>query len=307
MKISPYLLLALANFFWSLNIIVSKLLSDSIPPVTVGFFRWGLPLLYFLPYAIKEIKSNEKFYKDHWALFLVLGGTGYCFNVVFFYEGVLLTNTINVSFINAFNPVLIGLTGFFMYRYKISLIQIIGFILSFAGVLWLVFKGNMAMLLSMKVNIGDLFILVSGISWSIYTIMYKKHSGIFIKKSFFSVLILYGVALMVPGVIAENIVKGVSWIPRLGIQHVLGIIFLCVFPSILAYKFWNQALTKVEANKAAISHYLIPLSTIIISLLFLDEQLHVFQLAGGALICVGILLVANPFSKKAVSREHEIP
>jgi drug/metabolite transporter (DMT)-like permease len=76
--------------------------------------------------------------------------------------------------------------------------------------------------------------------------------------------------------------------------HILGIIALNIFPSVLAYQFWNRALRSVSANEVAISQYLIPIFTTLISLAFLDERLHSFHLVGGGLVFLGVFLVTTP-------------
>src|SRR4030065_1998723 len=79
------------------------------------------------------------------------------------YEPVRFTTTINSSVINAFNPVRIALTGYSLYRERLTEVQVVGFILSFAGVLYVIFKGDWEALVYMKINLGELF-MVGGIS-----------------------------------------------------------------------------------------------------------------------------------------------
>jgi drug/metabolite transporter (DMT)-like permease len=93
--------------------------------------------------------------------------------------------------------------------------------------------------------------------------------------------------------LVENQIIHWSWTSRVGTVHIVGILCLNLFPSLLAYQFWNNALKKVSANQVAIFLYLIPVYTTVISILFLDEKLKWFQILGGLLIFVGVLLVTN--------------
>ena len=88
---------------------------------------------------------------------------------------------------------------------------------------------------------------------------------------------------------------GFDWVARVQPRHILGIFALNIFPSVLAYQFWNHALTKVSANEVAISQYLIPVFTTLISVFFLDERLRDFHLIGGALIFFGVFLVTSAY------------
>ena len=289
---SPYFLLCLANLFWSMNFIIGKLVGTAIPPVTISFFRWGIPLVFYLCFCWPDIRANWAVYKRHWLLLAVLGTTGYCLNSVTVYYAVLYTSVINTSFINAFNPVLIALAGLACYHYPLTGRQAFGFLLSFAGVVWIVFQGDLAAVLAMHINIGDAIMLSNVMIWTVHTILYKQYGKLFSMQSLFAMMMLAGVVATVPMMIAENMIVGVDWIRRVELRHVLGIFGLNIFPSVLAYRFWNQSLNQVSANKAAISQYLIPVYTVLISVLFLGESLKGFQLIGGLLIFIGVLLVS---------------
>lgn len=299
MSVGPYILLLFTNLFWSFNLIIGKLVGGVIPPSTISFLRWFFPLLFFLPFAWKDIKKNAPVYKKHWLLILILGITGYCLNSICVYSSVRYTSVINTSFINCFNPVLIALTGFFMYRYPIKINQILGFIISLIGVIWIIFKGNPVHLMTMHVNIGDLFMVGSISLWSFHTILYKRYLNVLPLKSFFVIMMFTGVILTIPFMMSENIIGGIDWLNKIRFLHIIGILCLNIFPSILAYRFWNKALEKIPANKVAIFLYLIPVYTVIISLLFLDERLKTFQVIGGVLIFLGVFLVTNKLFEKA--------
>lgn len=293
MKISPYILLALTSLFWSLNFIIGKIVSSLIPPTTLNFLRWLLPFLILLPLSWKDIKSHKDQFMSQWTLLLFLGGTGYCINSITVYEAVRHTTAINTSFINAFNPVLIALMGYLLGHERGTRIQIFGFILSLAGVLCIIFKGDPGQVMTLKVNVGDLFMLGSISFFSIHTVLYKHRAPGFPERALFTVMMLGGLLITLPMALVENEIIHWAWITQVRTVHIVGIICLNIFPSLLAYQFWNSALKKVSANQVAIFLYLIPVYTTVISILFLGEKLKGFQVLGGLLIFIGVLLVTN--------------
>jgi drug/metabolite transporter (DMT)-like permease len=299
MKVSPYILLSLTSLFWSFNFIIGKIVSDVIPPTSVSFFRWLLPLLLFLPLNWKEVKAHRTLFLDKWKLILLLGATGYCLNSVGVYEAVRFTTTINTSVINAFNPVLIAVTGYILYRERVTKVQFLGFLLSLTGVLCIIFQGKCELLLGLKINLGDLFMLGSISLWSIHTVVYRQKAPHFPENPMFPLMMLGGLLVTLPLVLLENQVFHWSWINQIGVAHVVGILCLNIFPSVLAYRFWNSALRRVSANKVGIFLYLIPVYTSVISVLFLKESLKLFQIFGGLLIFAGVMLVTHSsFPKK---------
>jgi drug/metabolite transporter (DMT)-like permease len=293
MTVSPYILLSLTSLFWSLNFIIGKLLAGVIPPATLSFLRWLPPFFFYLVYYRKDLWAQRDFFKAHWGLLLVLGATGYNLNSISVYEAVRFTTTINTSFINAFNPVLIAIAGFIMYRYPVSRIQSCGFLISLLGVLWIVFKGELVRILGLRINIGDLFMLGSIAAWSIHTVVYKKKVTAFSGGGMFPLMMLAGLILTLPLALAESLVDHWGWLGRIHLEQFLGILALNIFPSTLAYLFWNQALVKIPANQVAIFQYLIPVYTTLISVIFLGEKVQGFHLLGGGLIFAGVMLVTN--------------
>jgi drug/metabolite transporter (DMT)-like permease len=298
MKASPYILLSLTSLFWSFNFIIGKIVSDVIPPTSVSFLRWLPPFLLFLPLNWKEIKAHRTLFLDHWGLILLLGATGYCLNSVSVYEAVRFTTTINTSVINAFNPVLIAVTGYLLYRERMTKVQVLGFMLSLAGVLCIIFQGKWKLLLGLKFNVGDLLMLASISVFSVHVVVYRQKAPGFPEEPMFPLMMLGGLLVTLPLALLESQAYHWIWIKQLETIHVVGILCLNIFPSVLAYRFWNSALRKVLANKVAIFLYLIPVYTTIISVLFLRENLRLFQIFGGLLIFAGVLLVTRSRSSK---------
>jgi drug/metabolite transporter (DMT)-like permease len=293
MNVSPYLLLCLTSLFWSLNFIIGKLLVGVIPPVTLSFLRWFPSLLFFLVFYRKDLWQSRMLFRRHWGLLLILGGTGYFLNSIAAYEAVRFTSTINTSFINAFNPVLIAIAGYLVYRYPVTRMQCAGFLVSLLGVLCIIFKGEPGHILQLRINIGDLFMVGSIVLWSIHTVVYKNNAGLVAGRVMFCLMMLGGQLLCLPLAIADGMADHWQWLGLVGWPHVVGILALSVFPSTLAYLFWNYALSRIPANQVAMFQYLIPVYTTLISVVFLGEQLRAFHLAGGGLIFFGVFLVTN--------------
>lgn len=298
MNVSPYILLALASLFWSFNFIIGKIVSAVIPPITTSFLRWFLPFVFFLPMSWKQIRVNKSLFAAKWPLILLLGTTGYCLNSISVYQAVRFTTTINTSFINAFNPVLIAFVGYILYHERVTRVQFLGFVLSLAGVLCIIFQGNLGLIIRLKINPGDLFMVGSIIFWSIHTVLYKNKASGLPERPMFTLMMLGGLLITLPMALLENRAYHWSWVGRIKSVHVLGILSLNIFPSVLAYQFWNSALKKISANRVGIFLYLIPLYTTAISILLFGESLRLYHVLGGLLIFVGVLLVTSNGSEK---------
>ncbi|MCG6930667.1 MAG: DMT family transporter [Desulfofustis sp.] len=292
LPVSPYLLLCLTSLFWSLNLIIGKVLAGAVPPATLSFFRWLPAFLFFLLFYRGYLKDGLRLFKEHPMPVLVLGATGYSINSITVYEAVTYSTAINISFINAFNPVLIAITGFMMYRYPVSARQALGFLISLLGVTIIIFRGELTRLLALQINIGDLFMVISMTIWSVHTIVYKNRSHHFNRRTIFLLMMMTGLAVTLPCAVVEGYLSEWAWIGRIQPRHIWAMLALTIFPSVLAILFWNYALTKISANQAAMFQYLIPVYTTVISIMFLGEHLRLFHICGGVLILTGVLLVS---------------
>ena len=68
------------------------------------------------------------------------------------------------------------------------------------------------------------------------------------------------------------------------------ILYLALFPSILAYVFWNRAVAELGANRTGQFLHLMPVFGAVLSMIFLGERLYGFHAVGIALIALGIWL-----------------
>ena len=70
----------------------------------------------------------------------------------------------------------------------------------------------------------------------------------------------------------------------------LAILYVAIFPSILAYICWNSGIAQVGANRAGLFVNLVPVFAAIFSIIFLGERLQPFHLVGLLLIFGGMFL-----------------
>jgi len=69
--------------------------------------------------------------------------------------------------------------------------------------------------------------------------------------------------------------------------------YVAVFPSVVAYAFWNAGVAAVGPNRAGAFGNLIPVFGTVLAVLFLGESFHVFHAVGIALILLGVWLAGR--------------
>src|SRR5579863_3706905 len=169
-----YLFLALAMLSWSGNIVVARALAGIVPPLGLSLMRWSIAFIVVLPFAAAELVAKRAIVRRNWFILLVLGLLGLTICNSLSYVGVQWTTAINGALVNSAGPMLTLAASFAFYRERVTRRQIAGILVSLLGVVVIVIRGDATALFDLSINIGDLVILVSVGTWSIYTVMLPR-------------------------------------------------------------------------------------------------------------------------------------
>jgi drug/metabolite transporter (DMT)-like permease len=218
----------------------------------------------------------------------ILGILGY--NLIL-YTSLNYTSALNASLINSLNPGMLVIFSFFLLKEKISIQKIIGILISLSGVLIVLTKNNILILKSLTFNFGDVLMILAITLWTLYTIISKKLVDIKpITATAYSGLI--AVILLIPMVIFIGKPPEV-----INLKLILSMSYIVLFPSIGSFLLWNFSIKNIEASKAGIFLNLLPIFIAIISW-FLGEKISSYQLIGGMLVFIGVLIMSNVFKFK---------
>ena len=75
------------------------------------------------------------------------------------------------------------------------------------------------------------------------------------------------------------------------LSSLLAVIYLGVFPGAIAYLCWSYALSSMPASKISSFLYIVPIITMIIGLIFLNELPSVISIIGGSVVLTGVFIV----------------
>lgn len=282
-----YLMLAGSALFWSGNFVIGRAVSSDIAPITISYLRWSTALLIFLPFTFRAVLKQWPVIKSNWLLFTFMGTIGVAGFNTFAYLGLHQTTATNALLINSFIPMLIILLSRIYPGIAVPPLKLLGIVISTIGVLMLVSRGEMSNLIGFHINNGDLWILLAALDWAVYSISLRWRPAGITAPVFLTVTMIVGVIVLSP----------VYW---LNLNHepafefhpsnILAIIYVALFASIGAFLFWNQGVKTVGAGTAGQFIHLMPVFGTIMAVVFLNEQLFWFHLAGGAAIASGIIL-----------------
>ena len=289
-----YLFAIGATAIWSGNFIIARGLNQSIPPVSLAFWRWTVAVIAFLPVALKPLIVEWPLIKKNLPYLCVTALLGItAFNTLVYYAGH-TTTAFNLSLISITFPIFIAILSWIFFGEKITAAKGLGFLIVAAGVLFLITKGNLTRLLEITFAIGDLWMLLAAFIFAVYSILLKRRpEGVSILAfqlgTFIAGLLFLSPFFFIEYAAAPHFV--------LEMKTVFAILYVGIFASLVAFIFWNKAIAALGPSKAGMLYYTLPVFSGIASYLFLDERLTPTHLFSMLLIFAGIL-IANYESRK---------
>jgi drug/metabolite transporter (DMT)-like permease len=219
---------------------------------------------------------------------VVMSFTGVaCFNSMQ-YAALHYTTALNVVLLQATMPLLIAAASFAINRERLSLGQTSGIGVSLAGVLAIVSGGNLDVLLQLRPNPGDaLFVLALAI-YAVYSALLKRRPSMH-WLSFLAVTVSFGAAMLIPATAAE-LALGARPEPTAG--NALALLYVVLFPSVIAYAFFNRGVELIGPNRTGPFFHLVPLFGVVLAVVLLDERLQLAHVVGAALIATGVLVAS---------------
>ncbi len=287
----PYLLLTLTVLFWSGNFVLGRGIRELIPPVSLNFWRWVGALVVLLPFAMPRLIRQWPLVRRHWLTLALMSIPSITIFNAFIYTALQVTTTTNTVLVNAMVPVFIGLAAWLIFGVRMAGRQIIGVLISVVGLVFLLTKGNWAVIRDLAFSSGDLWTLGAGISWALYSVMLRRRPMQLDPLVFLTGLIVFGLCFLLPFYLWELSVRGGF---ALSGPSLASIAYVCVFPSVLSYIFWNRGVELVGANRAGIFFHLMPVFSILMAAGLLGERLQLYHFFGMALIFSGIALTSLP-------------
>lgn len=288
----PYLFLTLAACFWGGNYVVGHLLVAQSDPVILSGLRWIMTALLLTGLYFHQIKRQWHDMKNASGIILFLALCGQVLFPLTLYIGLQYTTSLNAAIYLSTTPALVLLINRWGFREAITPRNIAGVVLSSAGVVWLVMQGNVWHLSALEtLNRGDVWTMASAVSWALYCALLRLKPKTVSGNAFVAVSAAVGAIMLLPVMILSLLIA-----PSTASHHytdyrfLSGLAYLVIFPSWLAYLFWNRGIQAIGATRGEVFSHLIPLSGGVFSILFLHVSLHLFHLISALLILSGIAL-----------------
>lgn len=268
---------------WGTTFISTKVLLIDFKPVEILFFRFVMGLIALLLIYPRRLKGTGI---QQELTFAAAGLCGIC--LYYLLENIALTYTMasNVGVIISVAPFFTAiLSHLCLKEEKPKASFFIGFAVAMAGIFLISFNG-----VRLKLNpAGDLLALVAALVWACYSALTKKISG----YGFHTILttrriFCYGILFMIPTLFMFGFELELSRFANP--VYLFNIVFLGLGASALCFVTWNFAVKVLGAVKTSIYIYLVPVITVITSIVILHEKITALAAVGTILTLTGLFL-----------------
>jgi drug/metabolite transporter (DMT)-like permease len=298
--VRAYVFCLVAVVLYAGNTLTGRALED-LPASTVAFARFTIALVLLVPLGGREAWRARAVFARNPGPVLLLSVTGVALFNTLIYAALHLTTATNVSVLQTAVPPVTAVVSCLVLREMLARRQWVGVGLSALGAAWVVFGGIGPGGISGR-NAGDAVAGVAVISWARYSVAVRRYGHLFPAHGLVLVMTTVSALLVLPLTLWEWTSGGIPDLDDIG-THLWGLVYVGVFPSVIALVAYNRAVSAIGPSHAAAFLSFLPVFTMLGAVIFLGERIGAAHLVGGALVIVGVLLTT---SSTRTSREPAV-
>ena len=287
---SAPLLLSLATLGWAGNTIAGRLAVGEVSPLVIVFMRWTIVFAILLMTKRKELPAALPKLKGKWPWVFMMGALGLSFFNTLFYIAAQSTTAINLGLIQCAMPmfILIGVT--LILKTKLTFGQIIGTILTMAGVLLIISKGDFSLLVGLQINKGDWIMLGACIFYAGYTIGLQNRPDI---DNMTMMTVFAGAAwvLSIPILLIE-VTQGTAQWPATQLAWLI-VLFISLIPSFISQVFYMRGVDLIGPDRAGVYSNLVPIYSAALGVLILNEAFGLYHSLSIIIVITGLTVISR--------------
>ncbi|MGH4001392.1 MAG: DMT family transporter [Pseudonocardiaceae bacterium] len=275
----------LATLLWAGNFVLARGLRDAIPPIALNFWRWAIAVAVLAPFALRTTLAARHLLRRHFGYLILTGLLGVTVFNTLVYQAGHTTQALNLALLAVCSPIVIVIFAWLFSGEHITIRTILGLAVATCGVLLLVTDGDPRQLVSLDFAGGDLIMVLATVIFGVYTILIgRKPEELPIIAFVFSTFTI-GLLMLLPAYLVELSFTGPFTINQ---TNIAAFLYIGLFPSLVAFYSWNNAVTTIGTTRPAVIYYLIPVFTALGAWRLLDEPIGAAQMLSMILVIAGV-------------------
>ena len=283
-----YLRLFLTAVLWGGTFVAARVAAREAGPFAGSFLRFFAACLLLVPLVFHREGPGLRIRGRQVLWIALLGLTGVFGYNFFFFLGLKTVTASRASLIVANNPVFIALFAALIFRERLTGTRLAGILLSLAGAVTVITRGNPAEILHGGIGIGELSILGCVASWVAYSLIGKVAMDGMSPLLAVTASCVTGMLFLLPPAVAEGMI---GQAPGYGWTTWAGIAYLGVFGTVLGFLWYYEGIRAIGPSRAGIFINFVPVSGVILGWLILGEKIDLSLLAGAVMVIGGVALV----------------
>jgi drug/metabolite transporter (DMT)-like permease len=297
-EMKAHLYVLMATFLVAGSFLASANLAHALNPFSLTLLRFVGSVILLAPFVLYK--------KEH--IFLLVKSLPkalimsffYAFYFVAMFEALKTTTVLNTGTIYTLIPLLTAALAFMILKEKSSLRKIFVYVVGLIGTLWVVFKGNVELLMHFSLNQGDYVYLLAVLSMCLYSIFIKllykqEHPWVFVLATLIGGM--FWMALFV--VILQ---EPLHWHKIEG-NLMMNMLYLIVGTTIVTVYLYQKTTVFLGPTKVMSYSYLNPIAVVCLLFIIESQSVEKIVIPGIVLSCVAtFLLQLQGKSKRKKSR-----
>lgn len=282
---------AITCIIWSGNFVIAKASAGKIPPISLAFYRLLLATICMLPLVKQQFIEQFHLAKKHFKHLFWVSFTGFSFYSSILYFAGYHTSAINLSLIGATSaPIFSVIIAVYLFKEGITINRIIGMLICTVGLLYLISKGDLSNLQSVRFSWGDVLILIGSAVFAFYNNLAKFKPAALKSMHYLFFAFSVGTITLLPFWLIEISLSSqkIVW----NTQAWGMIAYLGIGCSVIAYLLWNKSIALIGTSSTALFGNLIPVLSVIEAIILLNEPFTQMHIWGSMIVFTG-LFIAN--------------
>jgi len=287
--LKSYTYLTLAQINISVNIVLAKILMAVVPiyvllalRFTIGTAMLALVCLIQQKNPLRDLHGVKLKGRDWAILFSQALCAGFLFNA-FMLTGLNYTDATTAGIIASIVPAMIALLSYFILKEKLGPRRIIAICFAVFGLI-MISVGKSGPELSGGSWLGEFLVLCAVFPEALFTVIAKWHEKPIDPFSMSLIVSFFNMILFIP--VAIPSVKYIS--PAISIADISLLLIYGILGGTLFFILWYKGLQHTKASIAAMFTAVMPVSTMVLSTIFLGEHITRFDILGALMVILSI-------------------
>ncbi len=293
-QFKAYLFIILAMIIWGFSFVWSKSVLQVLSPLPVVALRYFLAALFSVFFLMINKKNFKVKKKDIPLLILLSLSEPFLYSLCEIF-GIAFTSSGIAAIVISTIPITVAIANFFYIKEKLTLLNFLGIIISFTGIVVIIIDKSFTLYASYK---GVFFLLGAVLAATIAGFILKKLANTY----------------SIPTIISyQNIFSSLFFLPILfyyeqeiintpvNFEVSFSLLSLAILASIVAFSLYTYGITKIGLTKTMVFANLIPIFTVIIAYFYFKEIVTIQKAIGMFIVIAGLFLSQRQRQKDFIS------